>query len=156
MIIERLNRQLAIMEMSRNTSQSPRPEAMVLGPKICLIDCYSASDGDLFPYQFKYLKIGKVVGKRSWGGVVGIRGSLPFVDGGTLTKPEFSHYDAEGKKWIIEGHGVDPDIDIDNDPAKEYAGEDQQLNKAIELILQEMKNYKQELPPIPPFPDKTK
>lgn len=156
MIIERLNRELALMAMSRNTSQSPSPSAVFLGPKICLIDCYSASDGDLFPYQFKYLKIGKVVGMRSWGGVVGIRGSLPFIDGGTLTKPEFAHYDAEGKKWIIEGHGVDPDIVIDNDPAKEYSGEDQQLNKAIELILQEMKNYKEELPAIPPFPDKTK
>jgi tricorn protease len=156
MIIERLNRELVLMKMSRNTDQSYSPDGMQVGPKVCLIDCYSASDGDLFPYQFKTLKIGKVIGMRSWGGVVGIRGSLPFVDGGTLNKPEFAHYAADGKDWIIEGHGVDPDIVVDNDPAKEYIGDDEQLNKAIEVILEELKNWPKDMPAIPQFPDKTK
>ncbi len=155
LIIERLVRELVVMKVARNISQTPSPE-MIIGPKVCLVDCYSASDGDLFPYKFKKLNIGKLIGMRTWGGVVGISGSLPVIDGGTLNKPEFAHYDTEGKGFVIEGHGVDPDIVIDNDPAKEYAGEDQQLNKAIELILEEMKNNKQELPPIPPFPDKSK
>ncbi len=156
MIIERLNRELVYMKMARNTSQTTAGIGQQYGPKICLIDQYSASDGDLFPYQFKELKIGKLVGQRTWGGVVGIRGSLPLIDGGYLNKPEFAHYDAEGKKWIIEGHGVDPDVVIINDPAKEYAGEDEQLNKAIELILEELKKTDTKLPPIPDFPDKTK
>lgn len=156
MIIERLHRELVLMKMSRNTSQSPSPAGMQVGPKVCLIDHYSASDGDLFPYQFKTLGIGKLIGVRTWGGVVGIRGSLPFIDGGFLNKPEFAHYDAQGKNWIIEGHGVDPDIVVDNDPAKEYMGEDEQLNKAIEVILEELKKWPDELPGIPPFPDKTK
>jgi tricorn protease len=156
MIIERLNRELVLMKVSRNASQTPSPSGMVIGPKVCLIDCYSASDGDLFPYQFKTLGIGKVIGMRSWGGVVGIRGSLPFIDGGTLSKPEFSHYDAQGKNWIIEGHGVDPDIPVDNDPAKEYSGVDEQLIKAIEVILEEMKKYPEELPAVPQYPDKSK
>ena len=156
MIIERLNRELVYMKMARNTSQNTAGIAQQYGPKICLIDQYSASDGDLFPYQFKELKIGKLIGQRTWGGVVGIRGTLPLIDGGYLNKPEFAHYDAEGKKWIIEGHGVDPDVLIINDPAKEYAGEDEQLNKAIELILEELKKTDTKLPPIPPFPDKTK
>jgi len=156
MIIERLNRELVYMKMSRNTSQNTAGIGQLYGPKICLIDQYSASDGDLFPYQFKELKIGKLVGQRTWGGVVGIRGSLPLIDGGFLNKPEFAHYDAEGKKWIIEGHGVDPDVVVINDPAKEYAGDDEQLNKAIELILEELKKTDTNLPPIPPFPDKTK
>ncbi len=156
MIIERLNRELVYMKVARNTSQDIAGIAQLYGPKICLIDQYSASDGDLFPYQFKQLKIGKLVGQRTWGGVVGIRGSLPFIDGGYLTKPEFAHYDATGKKWIIEGYGVDPDVVIINDPAKEYAGEDEQLNKAIELILEELKQAGNNLPPIPEFPDKTK
>lgn len=112
MIIERLNRELVYMKMSRNSSQNIAGIGQQYGPKICLIDQYSASDGDLFPYQFKELKIGKLVGQRTWGGVVGIRGSLPLIDGGFLNKPEFAHYDAEGKKWIIEGHGVDPDVVI--------------------------------------------
>lgn len=155
MIIERLNREMALMRVSRNTEQSPGRLAMLLGPKVVLIDQYSASDGDLFPYQFKKLNMGKLIGTRTWGGVVGIRGSLPFIDGGSLQKPEFAHYDTEGKEFIIEGHGVEPDIIVVNDPAKEYAGIDQQLNKAIEVILEEMKNYPQELPPIPDYPDKS-
>ncbi len=156
MIIERLTRQLTYMTMMRNSSPNQNPNDQVVGPKVCLIDNYSASDGDLFSYRFKKLKVGKVIGVRSWGGVVGIRGSLPIIDGGDLRKPEFAPYDAEGKGWIIEGYGVDPDIIVDNDPAKEYMGIDEQLNKAIEVILEEMKNYPQDLPPIPPYLDKTK
>lgn len=156
MIIERLRRELTHMGMGRNMSPSTVPDAMVLGPKVMLIDNYSASDGDLFPYQFKTLKLGKIIGVRSWGGVVGIRGSLPLIDGGFLNKPEFAHYDKEGKDYIIEGHGVDPDILIDNNPVKEYEGVDEQLNKAIEVILEELKNYPESWPGIPPFPDKSK
>jgi len=154
MIIERLMRQLTLYGMSRNNSVTTKPAQIMLGPKVLLIDQYSASDGDLFAYQFKKLKIGTVIGRRTWGGVVGIRGSLPFIDGGDLRKPEFAPISTEGK-WVIEGHGVDPDIKVENDPAKEYAGDDQQLNKAIEVILEQLKNYK-EPPPIPPYPDKTK
>jgi tricorn protease len=156
MIIERLNREMTMIGMARNTEAAPGRLEMQWGPKCILIDNYSASDGDLFPYQFKKLKIGKAIGKRTWGGVVGIRGSLPFIDGGQLMRPEFAPYDTEGKNWIIEGYGVDPDIEVDNDPAKEYAGEDQQLNKAIEQMKEELKSWPKELPAMPPFPDKTK
>ncbi|MEI6684376.1 MAG: PDZ domain-containing protein [Bacteroidota bacterium] len=156
MIIERLNREMTMIAMSRNTVGAPGRLEMLWGPKCLLIDNYSASDGDLFPYQFKKLKIGKAIGKRTWGGVVGIRGSLPFVDGGQLMRPEFAPYDNEGKNWIIEGHGVDPDIEVDNDPAKEYAGEDQQLNRAIDQMKEELKSWPKELPGPPPFQDKTK
>jgi tricorn protease len=100
------------------------------------------------------MNLGKLIGKRSWGGVVGIRGSLPLVDGGYLNRPEFASYGADGKEWIIEGHGVDPDIVVDNDPAKEYAGTDEQLNKAIEVILDELKKNPQELPKAPEYPKK--
>jgi tricorn protease len=156
MIIERLNREMTMINMARNTEGAPGRLEMQWGPKCILIDNYSASDGDLFPYQFKKMKIGKAIGKRTWGGVVGIRGSLPFIDGGQLMRPEFAPYDTEGKNWIIEGYGVDPDIDVDNDPAKEYAGEDQQLNTAIDLMKEELKSWPKELPGMPPFPDKTK
>jgi tricorn protease len=156
MIIERLNRELSMMRISRNGSPNTTPEAMVYGPKVMLIDKYSASDGDLFPYQFKVLKMGKLIGTRTWGGVTGIRGSLPFIDGGSLQKPEFSTYDREGKSFVIEGHGVDPDIEIENDPAKEYDGDDQQLNKAIEIILEDLKSWPPGWPDVPPYPDKSK
>lgn len=154
MLIERLRREIAMIEFARNTAPAPEPEAMIYGPLVCLADEFSASDGDLFTYQFKHYKLGKVIGKRTWGGVVGIRGSLPLLDGSSLNKPEFSRYDVEGKSWIIEGVGVEPDIVVDNDPAQEYAGVDQQLNKAIEVILDELKTKEKEIPPLPPYPVK--
>ena len=154
MILERLGREIQRANMSRNAQfPTQTPTKMMLGPKVCLINNYSASDGDLFPYGFRKYNLGKVIGVRSWGGVVGIRGSLPFVDGTILNKPEFTSYDAEGAGYIIEGYGVDPDIWIDNDPYKEYFGEDAQLNKAIEVILEELKNYKP-LPAIPEAPER--
>ncbi len=156
MIIERLNREITRSNMARNVEQiGHTPTKVMAGPKVLLINQYSASDGDLFPYGFKKHQIGKVIGTRTWGGVVGIRGSLPFVDGADLRKPEFASYSADESKWIIEGYGVDPDIEIDNDPSREYEGTDDQLNKAIEVILQELKNFK-EPPAIPSAPDKSK
>jgi tricorn protease len=152
MIIERLSRELVMVEKARNSTPVQNPRDMLLGPKVVLMDEFSASDGDIFPYRFKTTHLGKLIGKRSWGGVVGIRGTLPFVDGGFLNKPEFAPYAKDGSSWVIEGHGVDPDIVVDNDPAKEFAGTDQQLDKAIEVILQEIKEQGQTLPPPPPFP----
>jgi tricorn protease len=156
MIIERLRREIAMMEVSRDTVPRPDPDGMLLGPKVCLINEFSASDGDIFPYRFRKYNLGKIIGKRTWGGVVGIRGSLPLLDGGYLMKPEFAPYSAEGKGWIIEGVGVEPDIYVDNDPAKEYEGIDEQLNKAIEVILEELKTQEVKLPPVPPYPIKIK
>jgi len=142
------------VDIARNTVPSTDPGNMIYGPLVCLADEFSASDGDIFTYRFKQHKLGKVIGKRTWGGVVGIRGPLPMVDGGTLHKPEFSRYDVEGKKWIMEGYGVDPDIMVDNDPYKEFMGEDQQLNKAIEVILEELKTKGKVLPKAPAYPKK--
>jgi tricorn protease len=154
MLIERLRREMALVNMARGSAPSASPNEMIHGPMVCLLNEFSASDGDLFPYRFRQYKLGKLIGKRSWGGVIGISGSLPLLDGGYLNKPEFAPYDVEGKKWIIEGHGVDPDIVVDNDPAREFAGEDQQLNKAIEVILEELKTKGKKIPPAPPFPKK--
>jgi tricorn protease len=147
-------REMVMVEVGRNGAPGPDPAAAVLGPKVCLCDEFSASDGDIFPYRFKALKLGKLIGKRTWGGVVGIRGSLPLLDGGVLNKPEFAPYAVDGKDWIIEGRGVEPDIVVDNDPAREFAGTDDQLNKAIEVILEELKTKEKDIPPVPPFPIK--
>ncbi len=154
LIVERLRREIAFMEMARNTRPFPDPGGMLVGPKVCLINEFSASDGDIFPYRFKKYGLGKVIGKRTWGGVVGIRGSLPIVDGGFLNRPEFAPFAADGTGWIMEGIGVEPDIEVDNDPAREYAGIDDQLNKAIEVILEELKTREVTLPPVPPLPKK--
>ncbi len=151
-LIERLRREIAMVNMARNVTPKPNPTDMLYGPMVCLLNEFSASDGDLVAFRFKKYKLGQVIGKRSWGGVIGIRGTLPFLDGGSLNKPEFAPYSVDGKEWVIEGHGVDPDIVVDNDPAREYAGIDDQLNRAIEVILEELRTGERRLPPIPAFP----
>ncbi len=156
MILERLQREVQRSNMARNVQRPGHtPGQMMLGPKVLLINQYSASDGDLFPYGWRKYDLGKIIGVTTWGGVVGIRGSLPFVDGADLRKPEFASYSADESEWIIEGEGVRPDIWVDNDPAREYQGIDDQLNKAIEVILDELKNYKS-VPPLPKPPDKSR
>jgi tricorn protease len=154
MIAERLMREMVMIEVARDNAPGPDPGTAVLGPLVCLCDEFSASDGDIFPYRFKALKLGPVIGKRTWGGVVGIRGTLPLLDGGSLNKPEFAPYSPDGKNWVIEGHGVDPDIVVENDPAREFAGLDDQLNKGIEVILNELKTKEKTIPPVPPYPIK--
>ncbi|MEL6823841.1 MAG: S41 family peptidase, partial [Calditrichota bacterium] len=152
MLIERLRREVVMITMSRNVDPDVNPGDVMWGPMVCLLNEFSASDGDLFAWRFKHHKLGKLIGKRSWGGVVGIRGSLPYVDGGSMNKPEFSRYDLAGKEWIIENIGVYPDIVVDNDPAKEFAGEDQQLNRAISEILNDLKTKRKTVAPQPPEP----
>ena len=149
MIIERLLRKTYRMTMYRNSDRNGTiPDATHHGPKVLLINKYSASDGDLFPWSFKANNLGTVIGTRTWGGIVGISGSLPYIDGTDVRVPFFTNFDAKTGEWIVENHGVDPDILIDNDPIKEQAGEDQQLNKAIEVALEQLKNRK----PLPKTP----
>jgi tricorn protease len=149
MILERLSREPYRLTMSRTSSRvGTVPDAVQVGPKVCLINKYSASDGDLFPWGFRALGLGKLIGTRTWGGIIGISGSLPYMDGTDIRVPFFTSFDAKTGDWIIENHGVDPDIVIDNDPIKEYAGEDQQLDKAIEEVMKELKDRK----PLPKTP----
>jgi tricorn protease len=149
MIIERLLRQTYRMTMYRGReSNGTIPEGTHHGPKVMLVNKYSASDGDLFPWSFKANDLGTVIGTRTWGGIVGISGSLPYIDGTDVRVPFFTNYDAKTGEWIVENHGVDPDILIDNDPIKEFAGEDEQLNKAIEVALEQLKDRK----PLPKTP----
>lgn len=159
MIIERLARKPVMFDMARNTASGTDPGGLVLGPKVMVMDEFSASDGDIVNYRFKKMGLGKLVGKRTWGGVVGIRGTLPLLDGGFLNRPEFANYDLDAKAWPMEGHGVDPDIYVDNDPLNEYKGVDDQLDTAIKVILDEMAQYEKQgkplrIPPPPKFPDK--
>jgi tricorn protease len=154
LVIERLRRALVMVGIARNGMPQTDPPQTFLGPMVTLINEFSASDGDIFPYRFKTLGMGKLIGKRTWGGVIGIRESLPLVDGGKFFKPEFAPYSKDGKDWIIESHGVDPDIVVDNDPAKEFRGEDQQLDKAIQEIQEELKTKRYDLPPVPPYPNR--
>jgi tricorn protease len=154
LVIERLRRALVMIEMSRNGTPQTNPSQTFVGPMVALCNEFSASDGDIFPYRFKAMGLGKLIGKRTWGGVVGIRNPLPLSDGGQLFRPEFAPYSKDGKDWVIEGHGVDPDIVVDNDPAREFRGEDQQLDRAIQEIQEELKTKRYDLPPVPPYPNR--
>lgn len=156
MIIERLRREPAMWTVARNGTVNVDPVGQVLGPKVLLLDQHSASDGDIVGYRFRKHKLGPIIGQRSWGGVVGIRGSLPLLDGGTLMRPEFSRFDLEAKEWIMEGVGVAPDIEVDNDPAREFAGEDDQLKRAIEEIRKALEGNPVKVPVPPPYPNKSK
>jgi tricorn protease len=141
MILERLQREVYRMTQSIYNRAGTVPDAAQYGPKVCLIDKYSASDGDLFPWGFKALGIGPLIGKCTWGGVTGIGGSMPFVDNQDMRTPVHATFSTKGE-WIIEGHGVDPDIEIDINPYEDYVGNDAQLNKGIEVLLEKLKDYK--------------
>lgn len=141
MVIERLMRDPYRMTMYRGRSTNGTiPDAAHHGPKALLINKYSASDGDLFPWSWKANNLGTVIGTRTWGGIVGISGSLPFMDGTDVRVPFFTNYSAKTGEWFVENHGVDPDILLDNDPIREQAGEDQQLDKAIEVLMEQLKD----------------
>ncbi|MFL6582982.1 MAG: PDZ domain-containing protein [Chthoniobacterales bacterium] len=154
LVIERLRRALVMVEIARNGTPQSNPPQTFLGPMVTLCDEFSASDGDIFPYRFKSMGLGKLIGKRTWGGVVGIRNPLPLADGGQFFKPEFAPYSKDGKEWVMEGHGVDPDIVVDNDPAKEFRGEDEQLDRGIQEIQEDLKTKRYDLPPVPPYPNR--
>lgn len=157
MIIERLQRTMTYATMHTNQTQgSVNPAGTHVGPKVTLIDRYSASDGDLFPYRFRQHNLGKLIGVTTWGGVVGYSGAIPCMDGGSIITPSYAPYAADGSGFMVEGEGVKPDILIDNDPAREFRGIDDQLNKAVEVILEEIEKWDRWVPPIPDFPVKNK
>jgi tricorn protease len=154
MLIERLRRKLLALGYSRTVDDATTyPDAVFIGPMVALLDGNSASDGDIFPAMFREAGLGPLIGKRSWGGVVGISNRGGLIDGGAVNVPEFGFANEKGE-WIIEGHGVDPDIEVDNDPKSEIAGRDPQLERGIAEVMAKLKNPVK-LPPRPPAPVKT-
>ena len=124
------------------------------GHIVVLCDQETASDGEAFSEGFKRLKLGKVIGTRTWGGEIWLSGSNMQADNGVATAAETGVYGPDGK-WLIEGHGVDPDIVVDNLPHDTFSGDDAQLQAAIELLKQEIKADPRPVPPQPPYPDKS-
>lgn len=135
---ERLARMSQTMLQPRHGVDSPDRPAFE-GPKAMLINQNAGSGGDMFPYLFRKTNLGPLVGKRTWGGLVGIGGSAPLVDGGFLTAPEFSIYDPETNEIVAENQGIDPDVDIDNRPDLVALGRDPQIEKAVEILLEQIK-----------------
>jgi tricorn protease len=154
MLIERLRRKLLGLNYARTSDEAQTyPDGVFIGPMVALLDENSASDGDIFPAMFREAGLGPLIGKRSWGGVVGITNRGTLIDGGVVNVPEFGLANKAGE-WIIEGYGVDPDIEVDNDPQSVIAGKDPQLERAIAEMMAKLKQPVK-LPPKPPGPVKT-
>ncbi len=148
--LERLRRVLVGMAVNRQRQPFTIPSELQVGYKVCLANHYSASDGDIFPYYFKAYGLGPVIGTRTWGGVRGIRGYWPLMDGGYVTIPEDSLYGLDSQ-WVIENHGVDPDVEVDDLPGDVMAGKDAQLQAAIDHLMDKIRTEPKELPPPPPL-----
>ncbi|HKR13973.1 MAG TPA: S41 family peptidase [Pyrinomonadaceae bacterium] len=140
MIIERLRRKVLALGYARtNDDATTYPDAVFIGPMVSILDENSGSDGDIFPAMFREAGLGPLIGKRSWGGVVGITNRGGLIDGGVVNVPEFGFASKNGE-WIIEGYGVDPDIEVDNDPVSVLAGKDPQLERAITEVMSKLKS----------------
>ena len=125
------------------------------GPKVMLVNGYSSSGGDAFPYFFKKLGLGKLIGTRTWGGLVGISGNARLVDGGNISVPRFGIFDKE-EGWIIEGVGVAPDIEVVDRPEQLVKGMDPSVEKAVEVLLKELNEKPVKKVTVPDPPDRSK
>jgi tricorn protease len=148
-VLERLRRVLVGLTVNRERIGSTVPEQLLVGPKVCLINHYSASDGDVFPFYFRKYGLGPLMGTRTWGGVRGIRGYWALLDGGYVTIPEEALYGLNSQ-WVLENHGVEPDITVDDSPADWLAGHDRQLEAGVSYLLDELQKHPGGLPPPPP------
>ena len=131
------------------------PAAVHNGPKVMLANGWSGSGGDCFPFLFQQKKLGPVIGTRTWGGLIGMTGCPPLSDGGKVTVPTFAIYDTTGK-WIIEGTGVKPDIEVLDDPALIAKGADPQLERGIQEILDLLVKNPPVRPAKPAYTDRTR
>lgn len=128
------------------------PNGAIYGPKVMIANEFSGSGGDALPWLFKQAKLGPLVGKRTWGGLVGI-GSIPvLMDGGHVTSPSVAFFSPRGV-WDVENHGVDPDVVVEQDPKAVSEGHDPQLEKAVALAMEEMKERQSVQPERPAYPD---
>jgi tricorn protease len=134
----------------RYGSDIKTPSASIQGPKVMLIDETAGSGGDLLPWMFRKLNLGKLIGKRTWGGLVGTLGFPVLMDGGYVSAPNLAIWTEDG--WVVENVGVPPDIEVEQLPAEVIAGKDPQLEKAIEVIMEELKKNPPEALKRPPYP----
>ena len=151
-IIQYLQRKLWNYWYTPNGEVSTEPGEAIFGPKAMLINEYAGSGGDLIPWFFHHSEVGTLVGARTWGGEVGITGYPPLIDGGMVTAPSIAFFSTEGK-WGIENEGVSPDVEVAVDPAVWRQGHDQQLERAVQVILDELKAHPLPTPTVPSFPN---
>ncbi len=147
-VLERLRRVLIGMSTDRVRGAERYPGQVLNGPKVTLLNHYSASDGDMFPYYFRKYGLGPLIGTRTWGGVRGYSNVWTLIDGGQLVVSQNSIYGLDSK-WVVENHGVSPDIRVDNLPGAVMAGKDKQLDTAIDYLMKKIKEHPMILPQPP-------
>jgi len=140
LILEKLARRRIGYESSRWGGVSPYPADSVAGPLVALTNEYAGSDGDIFCHSFKILKLGPLVGKRTWGGVVGINPRHPLVDGTMTTQPEYGFW-FQDVGWNVENYGTDPDIEVDITPQDYATSQDPQLERAVAEALRLLEQH---------------
>ncbi len=152
-IIDKLERKMTAFNVLRNMEPFRYPGSVLNGPVAVLSNEYNGSDGEAFVEHFKARKLGTVIGVPSWGGLVGILNGQRTIDNGTVQQSNNAFWGADGK-WIVENHGADPDILLDNDPASASAGKDLQLEKAIDVLMKQIKEKPYTFPARPAYPKK--
>jgi len=155
MILERLERKVWAMTAPREGLPGANPEIGINAHIALLMNEDTGSNGEFFSEAFKIKKLGKVFGMRTWGGSVGIEPHQLLVDGGTVTPPQFGLYGLD-RRWLIEGRGVDPDVEVQNMPGDVLKGKDVQLDTVLDYLKGELARDPKELPAPPPYPDKGK
>jgi len=148
--IDILNRQYQSYWNMRYGADLKTPSASIQGPKVMLIDETAGSGGDMLPWMFRKFNMGPLIGKRTWGGLVGTLGFPILMDGGYVTAPNLGIWTEDG--FVVENTGVPPDIEVEQLPAEVINGHDPQLEKAIEVILEELEKNPPHKPVRPPYP----
>jgi len=137
-IVEFLNRKLLSSIVTRDGGDEVEPQGAIFGPKVMLINEFAGSGGDAMPWYFRKAGVGKLIGKRTWGGLVGRAAAPPLMDGGGVSAPSSAVWDPEQSQWIAENVGISPDIEVEHDPEAVRNGHDPQLERAVQEILAEL------------------
>jgi tricorn protease len=151
-VVNVLGQKLLSGAIERDGKPVHDPEGAIFGPKAMIINQSAGSGGDAMPWYFRKANLGKLVGVRTWGGLVGIGGYPTLIDGGSVTAPRYAIYGLHGE-WEVEGHGIAPDIEVQELPKDVAAGHDAQLERAVSIVLEQLKEHPVVEPAVPPYPD---
>jgi tricorn protease len=151
-VIDVLNRPLLSYNTFRYGAIQKSPAGSIAGPKVMIINEPAGSGGDMMPWMFRYTKAGTLVGKRTWGGLIGVIGFPPLMDGGTVTAPNVRIFSPSGE-WIAENTGVAPDVEVELDPKSVASGHDPQLERAVSIAMEQLRKNPPPEPRQPPYPD---
>ena len=151
-IVDQLHRPLMSKVATREGADWSSPSGSIYGPKVMIINEMAGSGGDALPWYFRKQKIGPLIGKRTWGGLIGIGGYPELIDGGHVTSPRWALYGLDGE-WEVENVGIAPDVEVDLDPAAVRKGHDPQLEKAIEVVMRLLKEQPPREYKRPAYPD---